>query len=316
MSTEQPKVGDPAPRPLVPLSQEELTTNWPVDESGVVVSVLCTAFNHEPYLADALGGVLAQRTTFPFEVIIRDDASSDGTQDIIRRFAAAYPRIVRAVLEPVNRWQSVKPLGAMEPLARGKYFAICEGDDYWIDPLRLQRQVDLLEGNPDAVLAYHDAVSVEHGLVTRASKLMPGTAAGIRGRRLLRGTMAPIPTVMYRNIEPAPVAYERHMLNFDQFLFVRLGRHGHGIPDGTGVGAVHRLHEGSAWFATSDQEQASNLLTSQFWMAAWLASVGERAPAAHFKRSARRTVGRASSGRGQVVRGAAGRLRRWMRRRG
>src|SRR5262249_53770522 len=150
----------------------------------------------------------------------------------------------------------------------GRYLAVCEGDDYWIDAERLQRQVDLLEATPDAVLAFHDAVSIEGGQVARASKLAPGTASGIRPGRLLRGTMAPIPTVLYRNVEPAPVEYEQHMLNFDQFLFVRLGRHGRAVPDGTGVGAVHRLHEGSAWFATSDQVQASNLLTSEFWMAA------------------------------------------------
>jgi len=102
-------------------------------------------------MRDCLEGFLAQKTNFDFEVLIHDDASSDGTQDVIRDYSSRYPEIIKPILQTVNQYNSVSGMNETFnfPRARGTYIALCEGDDYWVDPFKLQRQVDFLESNPD-----------------------------------------------------------------------------------------------------------------------------------------------------------------------
>lgn len=268
-----------------------------------MVSILCATLNHERFIRDALGGFLAQQCATPFEVVVRDDASTDGTVAIVQEFVDAYPGVVRLVAEPVNRWAEIKPIGALTPLARGEFVALCEGDDYWVDDERIDRQVAILRANPDAVLVYHDAVSVRGDEVVRESKLMPVAVGGMSGRDMLLGGMAPMPTMMYRNIDQVPVEFERHMLNFDQFLHVRLGRHGRAICEDR-VGAVHRLHDHSAWFAATAEAKAEANALSREWIARWLDEVGETEAAAHFRATPRRK---------NLIERATGRARRMVR---
>lgn len=116
-----------------------------------VVSICCATYNHVGYIEDALRGFVAQVTSFPFEIIVRDDASSDGTADIVRRYAEAYPHIVRPVLEQKNQYsQGVRATPVLVNLARGEYLALCEGDDYWITNDKLEKQVQLLREHPES----------------------------------------------------------------------------------------------------------------------------------------------------------------------
>ncbi len=128
-----------------------------------LVTVICISYNHERFIARALDGFLAQKTTFPFEVFIHDDASTDSTADIIRDYEARFPDIIRAVYQVEN--QHSQGLRIFEdlvfPEARGKFVALCEGDDFWLDPLKLQKQVDYLEAHPDCSLCFHDAQVVD-----------------------------------------------------------------------------------------------------------------------------------------------------------
>ena len=117
-----------------------------------LVSICCTAYNHEKYIKDALDGFLIQKTTFPFEIVVFDDASTDKTQQIILEYASNYPNLFRLFLQKENLWQNKQISGTFTisfPNARGKYIAWCEGDDYWTDPYKLQKQVDFLEKNED-----------------------------------------------------------------------------------------------------------------------------------------------------------------------
>lgn len=133
-----------------------------------VVSVVCLAYNHAPYIRDALEGFVRQETTFPVEVIVHDDASTDGTADIIRDYAARYPNLFRPIYQKENQYSkglSIVPTYCF-PLVRGRYVALCEGDDYWTDPLKLQLQVEAMEKHPEADLSAHCARIVQDG-VTR-----------------------------------------------------------------------------------------------------------------------------------------------------
>lgn len=130
-------------------------------ELDVTVIVWCLTYNQKEYIKNALDGFIMQETTFPFEVIVHDDASTDGTTDIIKEYAKNYPDIIKPMIEKDNQWQrgGLKHIIAImnENHRRGKYLAFCEGDDYWTDPHKLQRQVDFLEGHKDYSMCFHSA---------------------------------------------------------------------------------------------------------------------------------------------------------------
>lgn len=128
------------------------------EETHMVVSVICTAYNQEAYIKDALDGFLMQKTSFPFEIIVHDDASTDNTAKIIREYEAKYPELFVNIYQKENQYS--KNNGDVARIvfkaARGKYIAFCEGDDYWIDPLKLQKQVDFLDNNTQYGLIWTD----------------------------------------------------------------------------------------------------------------------------------------------------------------
>jgi glucosyltransferase len=118
-----------------------------------MVSIRTSTYNHGPYIKQCIEGVLMQKTSFPFEYIIGEDFSSDETRDIVFEYAKKYPNIIRVVTADYNVGMTANGQRCIRR-CRGKYMAICEGDDYWIDPLKLQKQVDFMENNPEYGLIY------------------------------------------------------------------------------------------------------------------------------------------------------------------
>lgn len=135
-----------------------------MSQGDPLVSIRCLVYNHEPYLRQCLDGFVMQQTTFPFEAIVHDDASTDGSADIIREYAEKYPDIIKPVLETENQYSkhdgslSRSINSVMHP--GSKYIAICEGDDYWTDPQKLQIQIDFLESHPDYSMCFHRANTI------------------------------------------------------------------------------------------------------------------------------------------------------------
>ena len=121
-----------------------------------LLTIRCLTYNHELYIRQCLDGFVMQRTNFPFEAVVHDDASTDGTATIIREYAVKYPNIIKPILEIENQYS--KRDGSLGKIIQkhmhGKYIAMCEGDDYWTDPLKLQKQVDFLESHPDYGMCY------------------------------------------------------------------------------------------------------------------------------------------------------------------
>lgn len=131
-----------------------------------MVSVVCNTFNHGKYIAQALESFVTQKTNFPFEVLIHDDASKDNTAEIVRQYAEKYPDIVKPLYQSENQYSQHIPITRkfQYSRAKGKYIAWCEGDDYWIDPYKLQKQVDALEAHPEADMCSHRSVTVRDGV--------------------------------------------------------------------------------------------------------------------------------------------------------
>ncbi len=128
-------------------------------DQEVMVSISSLVFNHVQFIEKALEGFLMQRTNFKVEIVIHDDASTDGTTDILRKYEAQYPHLVKLFVQPFNTHNHPNRFelrSAFRNGRTGKYIALCEGDDYWTDPFKLQKQVDFLEANEEYVMCFHN----------------------------------------------------------------------------------------------------------------------------------------------------------------
>lgn len=124
--------------------------------SDIIVSIRCLAYNQEKFIRQCLEGFVKQKTNFRFEAIVHDDASTDGTPNIILEYANKYPDIIKPILEKENLYSkhngSIRRI--MDAACIGKYIAYCEGDDYWTDSYKLQKQVDILESDKNVMMVY------------------------------------------------------------------------------------------------------------------------------------------------------------------
>jgi len=133
-----------------------------------LVSISCITYNHHDYIRRCLDGFVMQKTSFDFEVLIHDDCSTDGTTEIIKEYEQKYPKLIRPIYEVENQWVKGRRGSNIFnfPRAKGKYITMCEGDDYWNDPLKLQKQVDILEMHPEYSCCTHQSIIVRDGVET------------------------------------------------------------------------------------------------------------------------------------------------------
>ena len=220
------------------------------------LSVVCITYNAAPYIRAALDGFLMQKTNFPFEVLIHDDASTDGTADIIREYESRHPDIIRAVLQSENQFSKGVSVSTtfLCPLIRGEYVAVCEGDDYWTDPLKLQKQVDWLDAHPESSICFHPVVvHFEDG--SREDSLYPAPKdcpQGFTFEGLLRHNYMQTNSVVFRwklkgreNEVPLNIVPRDWFTNL---LHAEKGPIGF-IPEAMGV---YRRHAGGVWWSAPD----------------------------------------------------------------
>ncbi len=184
----------------------------------ITLSIRCTAYNHSAFIRKCLDGFVMQKTNFKFEAIVHDDASTDDTADIIREYAEKYPDIIKPILQTENQYS--KGIYNLESIlyekVRGKYIAICEGDDYWTDPYKLQKQVDFLEANPEYSMCFHNAELLYEDDITT-----PFTEGVVESRdyetdELLKSWFVPTASIvakreimeLFRYKEPQRIMYE------------------------------------------------------------------------------------------------------------
>jgi glycosyltransferase involved in cell wall biosynthesis len=142
------------------------------EQATPLVSITCISFNHEQFIEQCLNGWLMQITNFPFEVVLYDDASTDRTGSVIQEYANRYPNIFNIILSEENQYsRGVRGINAKFnlPRCRGKYIALCEGDDYWTDPYKLQKQVDFLEKNTDFTICWTNYDELKNNVLFKPS---------------------------------------------------------------------------------------------------------------------------------------------------
>jgi len=223
--------------------------------SNPLVSICCLTYNHEPYIRQCLDGFMMQKTDFSFEVLIHDDASTDGTTNIIKEYEAKYPNIIKPIYQTENQYsKGVSPSIIQYFCAIGKYIAPCEGDDYWTDPYKLQKQVDFLERNLDFVGCFHNTEE-RYEEPDQASFLYCNFNNQIISfQDLSYRNLIPTCSVVYRRVPfmEFPEWYKQlkvkdwtlHLLNaqFGNFWY---------IPK---IMGVHRLHKSSTWALQDHQK--------------------------------------------------------------
>ena len=216
-------------------------------ERPILVAIHCLVYNHEPYLRDCFEGFVMQKTNFRFVAIVHEDCSTDNSAAIIREYEAKYPDIFRPIYETENQYS--KPDGSLGRImdeaieATGaKYVAMCEGDDYWTDPYKLQKQVDFLESHTDYSMCFHRAkvlsnIKEDRELYTHLEE------REYRAYDIYKEWIVPTCSVMYRakalpaeNIVP-PIVYG------DIYMFLRLAENGR-IYNLNFEGSVYRRNSG------------------------------------------------------------------------
>ena len=174
-----------------------------------LVAIQCLVYNHEPYLRECLNGFVSQQTDFSFVAIVHDDASSDNSTAIIREYAERYPNIIKPIYEVENQWSKnddsfLRIISKALENTQCKYIAICEGDDFWTDPLKLQKQVDILEADESLMACCtNSSVVDEQGNVLEKRWAKPIVPNSIEGKYTLRdffdqGHSYPTASVVYR----------------------------------------------------------------------------------------------------------------------
>lgn len=219
-----------------------------------LVTIICLAYNHDRYIDSAIRGFLIQATEFPFEIIIHDDASTDTTAAIIGKYIRQYPNLIRPIFQTENQFSKRRRIITIcMPYARGRYIAVCDGDDYWIDPFKLKRQIEFLETHGEYSACFHRALTV-YPDGSREPHLFPRIHKPSFDVRelILGGNEIPTASIVFRNrlhdffpewFEKVPFAdLPLHLLN---------AMHGD-LWCINEVMSVYRIHNRSFWQGSSE----------------------------------------------------------------
>ncbi len=261
-----PKV--PAPKSQVPPPAGPPIPQIEHIKGEPVVSVVCATYNHVEFIEDAIKGFIAQKTCFPFEVIIHDDASTDGTQEVIKRYADQYPELIRPIYQKENQYsQNKRPLDHCLPVAKGKYIAICEGDDYWTDANKLKIQHDYMEKNPECVVTHHNAFVFNSEFLLEKSKLPEHCIRNFTSEELLKNECFLLSlSIMFRKKFSKFPKEKGNVGNGDNFLISLLGLYGNSCYLDEVRPAAYRVHPGSTWSSKSIEEKNKMLANSLYWI--------------------------------------------------
>jgi len=228
---------------------------WP-DGATPVVSIICITYNHVRFVAECLDSFLMQETTFPIEIVVQDDASTDGTPDIIREYHARFPKLIRPVLREKNQYTTAGAMIAgLLGLVKGEYYALCEGDDFWTYSGKLQEQVRLLDENPHLVMVSHGVQSVSESgePLPRSGRLTEGEAVEYSDKDVLRSVFNHPNTWVARKSADLSDAYPLFLalpMGDDPWSLALLQKGRKGLSLGK-VWSAYRHHGGGAWSTLS-----------------------------------------------------------------
>lgn len=213
-----------------------------------VVSVVMITYGHEKYIEEAINGVFIQQTDFPVELIIANDCSPDNTDEFVKKLLLKKPSnvIVKYIHHESNVGMVENFVGALQQ-AHGKYIAICEGDDYWTDPLKLQKQVDFLERNNDYVLCFTNRNILKNDILEYSNPLFDKSSFT---KTEIPFIHVPTLTVVFRNVvKQVPSPMQKAMIDASLFLFLSQFGSFYYLDEQS---AVYRVHGEGMWSGNSE----------------------------------------------------------------
>jgi glycosyltransferase involved in cell wall biosynthesis len=222
-------------------------------DGSFLVSVCVITYNHEKFIRQCLEGIMMQETAFPFEVVIGDDCSTDNTRLIIQEFVEKYPDVIKPVYQPVNVGGARNAYEFCYPKLTGKYIAVCEGDDYWTEPSKLQRQVDFLELNPEYVFCFHRVNGIDEDNSVISEQAVSENPVLYNWKAIFHLSIPTLSVVFRKCFDTIPP----EMFNVksgDTFLFGLLSKYGDAADLGFS-GGVYRKHKGGVFSPKSQFEQ-------------------------------------------------------------
>lgn len=251
---------------------EYLGTEKPINKVMPLVSICIPTYNHVSYISQCIDSILMQQTTFDYEILIGEDNSTDGTRELCKEYARNNQDRIRLFLRSQEDkiWINGKPTGKYNTLstrksARGKYIALCDGDDYWTDQNKIQKQADFLEANPKYVITYHDARIVDEANNFLSNRGLPeklkkdGDSYDI-----ISGKWMPTLTVMFRNgLISEPTEIYNKILNGDTFLYTLLAPHGKAKYQSNIAPSHYRKHSGGIWSALAQRKKYEELINTR-----------------------------------------------------
>jgi len=232
-----------------------------------LLSVCVQTYQHVDYIKECLDGILMQETNFSFEILLGEDHSVDGTREICIEYAEKYPEKIRLFLHQRENNISLggNPSGRFNFLynlfsARGNYIALCEGDDFWTDPKKLQKQVDLLESDPAYVICSHRTTRLNRGVYHEQKSLqkVDGSFEDIVQEGFLQDTLS---VVFRNNLESLPDwLTQAHMADYPLYILLTEGGGKARYLDE--VMGCYRIHEGSIWSSLSKEQTGLKCIRS------------------------------------------------------
>lgn len=220
-------------------------------QENILVSICCVTYNHEAYIRECLNGFVTQQTNFKFEVLIHDDASTDKTADIIREYESQYPDIIKPIYQIENQYSKGIGINMTYQFSRakGKYVTLCEGDDYWIDPLKLQKQVDFMQNNSDCSICSSGYYTKKNGKII-GQNLLKNSAGGFwfTLKDLNRYWYCKTLTVLFRKeiLDRSLPEIKEYESISDFTYFYHILKYGKGYYFSEIFG-VYSLHDGGVW---------------------------------------------------------------------
>jgi len=262
-------------------AESDVRANWHQGEP--VLSIICLSYNHADFIWQTLTGFVIQRTTFPFEIICYDDLSTDKTRSIIEYFHQRYPSIIRLIFPNENKYsKGVRPVeDIVKPECKGRFVATCEGDDYWTDPLKVQKQVTFLQQHPDYVLTTHDVHAVdEKGQVIATECLAEFYKADFSSKDLIHGWAGPkTQAMLFRNVISEYPPEFRNCPYGDVFLNSLLGQFGGSKYMADIKPSVYRLHSDGIFSPLSISEKVDMQAQCFLWISRYYHRIGKYADA-------------------------------------
>lgn len=221
----------------------------------VCVSICCLTYNHGKYIQETIEGFLKQKVRFSIEILIHDDASTDGTAEIIYNYKNRFPDLIKPIYQTHNQYsQGISPNRAFNfPRAKGKYIALCEGDDFWRDELHLQNQIDFLENNPEYVICYSGIEAHKNGKLMQSVR--GGAERDLSAEELQRAHPISTCTATFRNVLLDFPSDLKFAPLGDLVLWSQLGKFGKGKYLSSSPPCFYRVHSGGIFSEKTRREQ-------------------------------------------------------------